>query len=295
MVLLRAMVVDSSLLADIEVSDSYDNVSIKLEGRELENINDNQKVAFGLTKTKVREALEKMGHDGEIYEICYKEEPIDGKDFKAYEKNNWLPVKVLIKAIDSKLQKVEGGRKPILELHEVVNADNDIPMFYQTNFKYETTQVASHTFSSGFEVGLGTSMSVQLGVQGLGGSAGVTTNYNVKIGVTRKKEETHKKSTGYSLSFTIPEGKSVFVLITKAQCRMNLKITYEAEVIGYVMVVYATPYKGHRLWAYRVDTLLKALRRRTKRKITEFIDLTTAESLRIETSNTSIVENVPKG
>lgn len=270
MVLIRAMVVDSEIGLDIKLLKSYDNASIKCEGKDIQLITPGQKVAFHLTKPLIRRAVKNMG-GGEVSEIYYKDPSYNAKNI--YEIMGWEAVQVITKPIECKLVGVNVS-KPTLETHEIVNIKATSALNYTANFEEKAVQTVTHTYGLETEITLGTEVAVSVDIEATYRRASGR-RYKSMLGTTITKEIIYPLFLKHKLSSQVQPKNKAYTLMTKIHSHLKVRVTYQAEVYGYVFCTYRETHKGHYFWAYRVDTLLKAIGKIPKMIITEYIDLRT--------------------
>ncbi|MEU2562453.1 hypothetical protein ABZ626_24395 [Streptomyces longispororuber] len=226
------------------------NCWITATGQEIHTITDTESKAFGFDDyDRIRRACGSI--IGESPDEWFLHNPTkphpnsgDHRYDNAYDVFGWQPVTVTLCPIKSEWLGVDTD--PVIAYHVEWDNELDHPATYSADMSVTKTESVSHTISSNTSIGVGTTISFGIGIEGIGD-------------VSREGSFTFTKEWGDSTTDTqdimvgasaqayddVPAYSSETAYLWSNLGSARFRVTYQASLSGWLMTINNDWYGGH--------------------------------------------------
>lgn len=241
----------SGITVSIEAGKDQESSTVIASGSTQHIITDKERDTFHIQDTELKNAVGK--HFGKNPKDAYVKSPTPWNDL--YTTYGWPQVQTVLVVKSSEIIGVT-SEPVILNTVPLIN-NSSKPGTFHADTTVEVTNTTETNWSNSNSIETSQSIDYHIGFLGTGGGGETSMSYSHIWGQGGSESETIKVGSSQGVSVELDPGEAVDVVISASKGVLQVRITYEAHLIGDTAVNYDPVYKDHHFHDFGIGDVMQ--------------------------------------
>lgn len=252
-----------TLSINVVAGNSKETTTVNAHGQAQHIINDTEIKSFRLTDENLKNAVEK--YFGKKPNDVFLKSPTPWGGL--YETYGWPQVKTILRPINAEIISISS--KPVMLGSVKYTNGTDEPGTFKATVHSSVTDTVTDGWNNSNSISLSQSVSYTIGF--IEGETSMAYEHGWGQSGSTSKEVEVGQTGGVELP--LPAHSVRIAELSSYHGSLDVRITYQASLVGVVAVNYNPPYKGHHFWALDINSVMASASLPTTQTITEELDL----------------------
>lgn len=241
--------------------------SVQVSGSIQHVITDAEVTTFGVGDHDLKEAVK--AYFGKKPNDAYLHSPTPWGDL--YKKYGWPQVQTVL--VPTKAEILGITSNPTILATRVFTNNSSVEGTFNAGISEQVTNTSTSSWSTGGTLSVGQEIEYKIGFLGTGVGGKTTFSYSQSWGIGGTVSDSVTVGSEAGVSVNLQPGESVESELSASRGTMQVRITYNAYLIGSTAVNYNPRYKDHHFWGLPIDRVMSSGKILNSVKSTENIEI----------------------